>query len=60
MTDHRILRRQPARDLLAALAERHDAEGSYRGEVVLYCPASLPQSPDRDLYLAVAQVAQQK
>jgi tetratricopeptide (TPR) repeat protein len=58
ITDHRILRRQPARDLLAPMAERHDAEGSYRGEVVLYYPASLPAGPDRDLYVAVAQVAQ--
>ena len=58
MTDHRILRRQPARDLLAPLAERHDVEGSYRGEVVLYYPPSLPASADRDLYVAVAQVAQ--
>jgi len=59
MTDHRILRRQPDRDLLAPLAEHHDIEGvSYRGEVVLYYPPSLPASPERDLYLAVAQVAQ--
>jgi len=59
MTDHRILRRQPDRDLLAPLAERHDMEGvSYRGEVVLYYPQSLPVSPERDLYLAAAQVAQ--
>ncbi len=58
MTDHRILRRLPARDLLAPLAERHDAEGSYHGEVVLYYPPSLPASAGRELYLAVAQVAQ--
>ncbi len=58
MTDHRILRRQPPRDLMAPLAERHDVEGSYRGEVDLYYPASLPASADRDLYLAIAQVAQ--
>lgn len=58
MTDHRILRREPARNLLAPLAERHDSEGSYQGEVVLYYPPSLPPSADRDLYLAVAQVAQ--
>jgi tetratricopeptide (TPR) repeat protein len=58
MTDHRILRRLPARDLLATLPERHDSEGAYRGEVVLYYPPSLPAGADRDLYLAVAQVAQ--
>ena len=59
MTDHRILRVQPGRDLLSPLAERHDMEGvSYRGEVVLYYPPSLPASPERDLYLAIAQVAQ--
>jgi predicted CXXCH cytochrome family protein len=59
MTDHRIQRRQAGRDLLAPLAEHHDIEGvSYRGEVVLYYPRSLPSSPERDLYLAVAQVAQ--
>jgi predicted CXXCH cytochrome family protein len=58
MTDHRIPRRQPARDLLAPLAERHDGEGSYRGEVVLYYPLSLSETADRDLYVAVAQVAQ--
>ena len=53
MTDHRILRRQPNRDLLAPLAEHHDIEGvSYRGEVVLYYPQSLEKSPERDLYLA--------
>jgi predicted CXXCH cytochrome family protein len=59
ITDHRILRRQADRDLLAPLAEHHDIEGvSYRGEVVLYYPQSLPISAERDLYLAVAQVAQ--
>jgi tetratricopeptide (TPR) repeat protein len=59
MTDHRILRRKPARDLLAPLAERHEIEGvSYQGEVVLHYPHSLPPSPERDLYLAFAQVAQ--
>ncbi|MFN0169521.1 MAG: tetratricopeptide repeat protein [Bryobacteraceae bacterium] len=56
VTDHRILRRKPARDLLAPLAERHEV---YRGEVVLYYPESLPASAERDLYLSVAQVGQQ-
>lgn len=59
MTDHRILRRQPARDLLAPLAERREIEGvSYQGEVVLHYPRALPPSPERDLYLGFAQVAQ--
>jgi len=59
MTDHRIVRRKPSRDLLAPLAERREIEGvSYQGEVVLHYPRSLPPSPDRDLYLAFAQVAQ--
>ncbi len=58
MTDHRIARPQPARDLLAPLVERHDTEGSYRGEVLLCYPPSLPETADRDLYIAVAQVAQ--
>lgn len=59
MTDHAIVRRKPARDLLAPLAERREVEGvSYRGEVVLHYPRALPPSPERDLYLAFAQVAQ--
>lgn len=60
MTDHLIQRRKPARDLLAPLAERQEIEGktSYQGEVVLYYPESLPPSPERDLYLAAAQVVQ--
>jgi predicted CXXCH cytochrome family protein len=58
MTDHKIQRRPPA-GALAPRAERHDIEGvSYQGEVTLYYPSSLPSSPERDLYLATAQVAQ--
>jgi predicted CXXCH cytochrome family protein len=58
MTDHRIQRR-PAAEALAPRNERHEIEGvSYRGEVTLYYPKELPSSPERDLYLAVAQVAQ--
>src|SRR5205814_1644794 len=56
MTDHGIERRKPDRDLLAALAERHeDAASAYRGPVVLYYGAEPPR-PDRELYEAVAQV----
>ena len=54
MTDHYIQRRKPNRDLLAAVTEL--PEKSYRGEVVLYYPARLPQSEDTELYLATAQV----
>ncbi|HYA16237.1 MAG TPA: tetratricopeptide repeat protein [Bryobacteraceae bacterium] len=50
MTDHRIQRNKPARDLLADLAERRDL---YRGEVVPYRPLT---KPDDELYLATAQV----
>jgi predicted CXXCH cytochrome family protein len=59
MTDHYIQRRKPARDLLAPKAERRETdESAYHGPVVLYYPLSMPQGPDRDLYLAVAQVSQ--
>jgi predicted CXXCH cytochrome family protein len=59
MTDHRIVRRQPERNLLAPVAERHEVEGvSYRGEVVLYYPEKLSVSPEDELYVAAAQVAQ--
>jgi len=58
MTDHLIQRHKPARDLLAAIPERHETEASaYHGEVVLYYPQILPDGSDRDLYLAVAQVS---
>lgn len=59
VTDHYI-RRWPASDnLLAPLAERHEtAAGGYRGEVVPYYPAPLPQTPGNDLHAAVAQVMQ--
>lgn len=55
MTDHYIQRAMPAADLLAERAERQD---SYRGEVVLYYPATLPQTANGELYRAVAQVKQ--
>ncbi|HEV8414307.1 MAG TPA: tetratricopeptide repeat protein [Bryobacteraceae bacterium] len=59
MTDHYIQRRKPERDLLAPLAESHVTEDNgYRGKVVLYYPQDLPNGPDRELYLAVAQVSQ--
>ncbi len=60
MTDHYIQRRKPARDLLAPLQEiGQTSESSYRGEVKLYYPPDLPAGRDRDLYLALAQVAEE-
>ena len=57
MTDHRIQRRKPARDLLAELAETHEGDlAHYRGEVVSYGPRT-PRDED-ELYRAVAQVVQ--
>ena len=60
MTDHYIQRRRPARDLLAPISERRETDqNAYRGEVVLYYPRTLPDGPEKDLYLALAQVSQQ-
>lgn len=53
VTDHFIQRLKPARDLLAPLQEKAAA---YRGEVKPYYPPQFPQTPDGNLYLAVAQV----
>src|SRR5262249_1893230 len=59
MTDHCIQRRKPSGDLLADLPERHESgPAAYRGPVMPYYPASLPHSPENDLYLAIAQVKQ--
>jgi tetratricopeptide (TPR) repeat protein len=59
MTDHYIRRRQPRSNLLADLTEADIRKlGEYRGEVALYYPATLPSTPDNELYLAVAQVRQ--
>ncbi len=55
VTDHYIQPRMPAVDLLAERAERQDA---YRGEVAPYYPATLPPTPEAELYRAVAQVKQ--
>jgi tetratricopeptide (TPR) repeat protein len=56
MTDHRVQRRPPYRDVLAELTERHPTEREeYRGEVVPYYPSTLSRAGDA-LYLAVAQV----
>lgn len=64
MTDHRIVRAVPPRaagGLLAPRRERHvgvAGQKPYRGEVVLYYPPLLASAADRDLYVALAQVAQ--
>jgi tetratricopeptide (TPR) repeat protein len=58
-TDHYIQRRKPTGDLLSEIAERHETDGNaYRGPVVLYYPETLPQTPENDLDLAIAQVNQ--
>jgi len=57
MTDHYIRRQKPAGDLLAPLAEVHDAALAYRGDVAVYDPARLA-SGDAELYRAVAQARQ--
>jgi tetratricopeptide (TPR) repeat protein len=55
MTDHRIQRRLPARNLLQPLLEAHDTPASsYRGAVVPLYPPVL--SGDDELYLALAQI----
>jgi predicted CXXCH cytochrome family protein len=54
MTDHRIQRYQPA-DLLAPLDEKHFGD-AYRGEVAATYPSPLAESPENELYVAVAQV----
>jgi tetratricopeptide (TPR) repeat protein len=59
VTDHYIQWRKAAGDLLAGIPERHEtASNGYRGPVVLYYPEQLPHTPENDLYLAIAQVAQ--
>jgi predicted CXXCH cytochrome family protein len=56
MTDHRIARRKPDRDLLAPLREKTDQEQRYQGEVVLYFSREGLPAAVRDLYLGIAQV----
>ncbi|MGH7249036.1 MAG: tetratricopeptide repeat protein, partial [Pseudomonadota bacterium] len=56
VTDHYI-RRRPDRGSAGALVERNGANTpAYRGEVVLYYPAAIPERSERELYVAVAQV----
>ena len=57
MTDHRIQRNRPARDLLAEVPETHEGDlARYRGEVLPYGPQT--GRPQDELYSAVAQVVQ--
>lgn len=53
MTDHKIVRRPPAEDLLAPMREKTEREQTYRGEVVPAYPDTIPSD---SLLLAVAQV----
>lgn len=58
MTDHKIVRRKPAGDLLADKAEAQEsAATAYRGEVVPYYPAKLAPVGNDALYAALAQVS---
>ncbi len=54
MTDHRIQRSAPAKELLAERPE--PPPDDYRGEVVPYYPSPLPQTAENTLYRGVAQV----
>jgi tetratricopeptide (TPR) repeat protein len=53
MTDHRIPRRKPSGALLAPLSEKDE---TYRGNIVLYYPQSLPEL-EREMYLGIAHIA---
>ncbi len=57
MTDHRIQRQRPAGDLLAPRKEiQNIQESAYSGDVELYYPPDLLDTPENRLYLALAQV----
>lgn len=57
MTDHKIVRRPPAGDLLAEKQETHESPAtSYRGEVVPYYPEKPAPTAETLLYLALAQI----
>jgi predicted CXXCH cytochrome family protein len=57
MTDHNIVRRPPAGDLLAEKKESHESPAnSYRGEVLPYYPEKLAPASETLLYLAMAQI----
>jgi predicted CXXCH cytochrome family protein len=57
MTDHLIQRRKPEGDLLAPKTEAVETQGNaYRGPLIPYYPAPLPDTPQNALYTAVAQI----
>lgn len=57
MTDHLILARQPAGDLLADKPAAHESPSPYRGPVTPYYPEQIGGTPAQAaLYSAVAQV----
>jgi len=61
MTDHFIQRHKPEGDLVAAKPEVIESpENTYRGEVVPYYPVLLADAPKDTLYMAAAQVRDQK
>jgi predicted CXXCH cytochrome family protein len=61
MTDHWIQRRKPGGDLLAPKPEVIErAANAYRGEVVEYYPARLPDTTETQLYMADAQIRNQR
>ncbi len=60
MTDHDIVRRKPAGNLLADKPEEIESPATARhGEVVPYYPEKLPDTVENALYVAVAQVREQ-
>ncbi len=60
MTDHFIQRQKPTGDLLAPKPEIVESTANkYRGEVVPYYPARLPDSAENSLYVAAAQIRNQ-
>jgi predicted CXXCH cytochrome family protein len=58
MTDHYIQRKIAGGTLLAPRTETGFEHSDYRGEVVPYYPATLPSTPENELYVALAQVQQ--
>jgi len=56
MTDHKVQRNPPRRDLRAPLAEKTDEQQTYRGQVVWHFPPGAESDPLRDVYLGIAQV----
>lgn len=57
MTDHRIVRQKPPGDLLAEKPEKHETNAnSYRGEVELYYPQAPANTPEIQMYVALAQI----